>query len=373
MKPIVMAGPWITEHEIKTVEDAMRTGWYEKPYYYVETFQKEFAKYHDRKYALMTPNCTTALHLLLLGLGIGKGDEVLVPDCTWVGSTACISYVGATPVFCDIEADSWCIDPLSVRENITPKTKAIIVVDLYGNMPKMDELIKIADDHGIYLIEDAAEAVGSTYKGVRAGKFGVGSSFSFHRTKTICTGEGGMLLIDDDKLYERCSMLRDHGRKKDGPLYYNFEVTPKYMPFNVQAAMGYAQFQRIDELVKKKHWIYEMYKERLASVPDIQLNEEPEHIYNGVWITAVIFGKSHKLNKADAMAKLQKEGVPSRPFFYPLSFLPAYGSMEDIYKSKNPVGYDLSSRGINLSCAMNLEEDQIDFICNGIKKILRTK
>ena len=251
MKPIFMAGPWITEHEIKTVEDAMRNGWYENAYHYVETFQKEFAKYHDRKYGIMTPNCTTSIHLLLTALGVESGDEVIVPECTWIATAAPITYLGAKPVFCDIEKENWCLDPRSVEKSITKKTKAIIVVDLFGNMPLMDELLEISKKYNIPLVEDSAEAVGSKYKGIRAGKFGIGSVFSFHRTKTITTGEGGMLLIDDDKLYERCMFLRDHGRVSGIP-YYNSEVTYKYMPFNVQAALGYAQFQRIDELVAKK-------------------------------------------------------------------------------------------------------------------------
>jgi perosamine synthetase len=249
MNKIFMAGPWVSADDIKIVEDALRNGWYEKAYFYVEKFEKEFAAFHDRKFALMTPNCTSAIHLLLMGLGIQEGDEVIVPECTWIATSAPISYQRAKPVFCDIEKDSWCLDPESVKKNITPRTKAIIVVDLFGNMPRMAELEKIAREHGIALIEDSAEALGSQLNGVRAGKFGVGSTFSFHRTKTLTTGEGGMLLLDDAALYERCSFLRDHGRSKDIP-YYNLEVAYKYIPSNLQAALGYAQFCRINELVE---------------------------------------------------------------------------------------------------------------------------
>ncbi len=371
MEPIHMAGPWITEHEIKTVEDAMRNGWYQNPYYYCETFQREFAAYHNRKYGIMTPNCTTAIHLLLTGLGITTGDEVIVPECTWIATAAPITYLGATPVFADIEPANWCLDPASVEKNITPRTKAIIVVDLFGNMPLMAELIEIANRHNLPLIEDAAEALGSSYKNVKAGKFGVGSVFSFHRTKTITTGEGGMLLLDDDKLYERCMFLRDHGRKTGGPMYYNFEVTYKYMPFNVQAALGYAQFQRVDELIARKRQIYHMYQERLANVPDIQLNAEPAGVVNGAWITGLVFGPSHRLSKLEAMDQLQQLGLPARPFFYPLSSLPAYPDCEAVYRPRNPAAYDISARGINLPGAFNLTEAQIDRVCQGVKTILK--
>lgn len=369
MKPIYMAGPWITELEIKTVEDAMCNGWYENAYTYVEKFQKEFAAYHDRKYGIMTPNCTTSIHLLLTAMGIKEGDEVIIPECTWIATAAPVTYLRATPVFCDIESENWCSDPQSVKRCITDKTKAIIVVDLFGNMPYMDELKKISKENGIPLVEDAAEALGSKYNEVRAGKFGIGSVFSFHRTKTITTGEGGMLILDDEKLYERCMFLRDHGRVKGIP-YFNSEVTYKYMPFNLQAALGYAQLQRIEELVERKRLLLKMYKERLSDIPDLQFNSERTGVYNGVWVTGLVFGKSHRMTKKKAMEELEKMGLPARPFFYPLSSLPAYPGYKDKYFENNPVAYDISSRGLNLPCAFNLTEDQIDVYCNSIRKIL---
>lgn len=365
--PIYMAGPSITEHEIKVVEDCMRNGWYN--YDYVEKFQREFAAYHDRKYGIMTPNCTTSIHLLLAALGIGPGDEVIVPECTWIATAAPITYVGATPVFCDIDPNTWCLDPESVRSRITSRTKAIIPVDVFGNMPLLDELLAVANAHGIPLIEDAAEALGSTYKNVKAGKFGTASVFSFHRTKTIVTGEGGMLLLDDDKLFERCMFLRDHGRKPNGPAYYNYEVTFKYMPFNLQAAMGHAQFERLDELLAKKRWILESYRERLKGIPDILLNPEPPGGINGAWITALLIGKSYGFSKLDAMKILETFGLPTRPFFYPLSSLPAYPDAEKVHRTLNPVAYDICNRGINLPAALIIDESQIDEVCAGLRKL----
>lgn len=369
MFEIYMAGPWITEHEERVVQDAMRNGWYGKnAYHYVETFESEFAKYHDRKHALMTPNCTTALHLLLAGLGIGEGDEVIVPDCTWVGSTACVTYQHARTVFADIDPVNWCLTPESIAKAITPRTKAVIVVDLFGNMPDWDGIEKLCRDHDILVIEDAAEALGSVYKGRRAGKFGIGSSFSFHRTKTITTGEGGMLLIDDEDLYQRCKFLRDHGRAPG--TYYNTEITFKYMPFNVQAALGYAQFQRIEELVDKKRWIWQGFRKRLADIPDILLNPEPDGVTNGVWATALVFGKSHSMTRDVALAEIPKLGLPVRPFFYPLSSLPAYPGREEEGRRSNPVAYDTSERGINLPCAMNLTDVDLDVYSEGIHRLL---
>jgi perosamine synthetase len=366
---IQMAGPWITEHEEKIVLDALRNGWYGKDaYHYVETFESEFARYHDRKYALMTPNCTTALHLLLAGLGIGEGDEVIAPECTWIGSVACITYQRATTVFADIDPVHWCVTPDTIERAITPRTKAVIVVDLYGNMPDWDGINDLCKRRGITVIEDAAEAIGSSYKGIRAGKFGVASTFSFHRTKTLSTGEGGMVLFDDTALFERCKFLRDHGRSPG--TYYNTEVTFKYMPFNLQAALGYAQFQRLDELVGKKRWLWKEYRERLADIADLQFNPEPSNVQNGVWNTALIFGKSHGMTRDRALAGIAKMGLPARPFFFPLSSLPAFPNREKDGRRNHPVAYDVSERGINLPCAMNMTEADIDIMSDGIHRLL---
>ena len=366
---IQMAGPWITELEEEIVLDALRNGWYgETAYYYCEKFEAEFAKYHDRKYALMTPNCTSAIHLLLAGLGIKEGDEVIVPECTWIATAAPISYQRAETVFTDIDPNHWCMTPAALEKAITDRTRAAIVVDLYGNMPDWDELKEVADNAGIVLIEDSAEALGSSYKGTRAGKFGVGSVFSFHRTKTITTGEGGMLLLDDDELFERCKILRDHGRAPG--TYFNVQVAYKYMPFNLQAALGYAQFQRLSELVERKRWIWQSYVDRLSDIPDLHLNPEPEHVHNGVWCTALVFGKSHGLLKEEIIERLAAEGLPGRPFFWPLSSLPAYPNRQVKGSVENPVAYDVSSRAINLPSALNIQEGDIDRMCAGIHTLV---
>jgi len=367
-KPIRMADPWVTNHERRVVDVAMRNGW--TNYDYVEKFQPAFAKYHGRKFGVMTPNCTSAIHLILLALGIHEGDEVIVPDCTWTASVAPITYQRAIPVFCDIEADTWCLDPKSVEKRITKRTKAIIVVDLYGNMPNMDALVKIAKKYKLFLIEDAAEALGSTYKGIKAGKFGIGSVFSFHRTKTLTTGEGGMLLVDDKKLYERAMFLRDLGRDPKIS-YYILEAGPKYMPFNIQAAIGYAQFQRLDKLLAKKRQIFKWYQKHLADIPDIQLNMDTKDVHNGVWATSLVFGKSLDMTREKAIEGLTVLGLPSRPFFYPLSSLPAYVHYKTGDKKRNPVAYDVSARGITLPASYDLTEQQVREYCKAIKTILK--
>ncbi len=370
MDPKSMFGPSITDHERKIVADALtEESWYEKRYSYVEKFEKEFAQFHNRKYALMTPNCHQAIHLLLLSLGIGREDEVIIPDCTWTGSSAPITYCDAIPIFCDIEENNWCLDPKSVEKRISNKTKAILAVDLYGNMPNMNELQRISKEYKIPLIEDSAEALGSKYKGIRAGKFGVGSVFSFHSTKTITTGEGGMLLLDDDELFKKAKFYRDCGKSAEDP-YDVLEISPKYMPDNLRAALGYAQFTRLDEIINKKRWILHQYKNKLSHIKDLQLNEESDEIHNGVWAPSLVFGKSHNLTKKEIMEELKKRDLPARPFFHPLSSLSAYKKYQTGSAELNPVSYDVSSRGITLPSALILTEKDIEEYCEGIKQIL---
>jgi perosamine synthetase len=266
------AGPWITDHEIRVVEDCMRNGWYN--YDYVEKFQREFAAYHDRKYGIMTPNCTMAIHLVLTALGIHDGDEVIVPECTWIASAAPITYLRTNAGLRDIEPVqlvAW-IPPARARDHAPDEG---------------DRSRRPVREHALHERDPRCRAPSRSSSSSRTrrspglqlpvdpgGEVRIASVFSFHRTKTLATGEGCMLLLDDDELYERCMFLRDHGRKA-GRTYYNYEVTYKYMPFNLQAAMGYAQFQRIEELVGRKRWILQKYRECLAGIPDIQLNAEP--------------------------------------------------------------------------------------------------
>lgn len=368
MNSIYMAGADVGDLEIEYVVDALKNGWYRDKYFYCEMFEKEFAKYHDRKYALMTPNCTSAIHLILAAIGVDSSSEVILPECTWIASAVSSHHLGAKLVFCDIEKDSWCLDPESVRQSINKNTKAIIAVDLFGNMANWHELEKISNEYNIPIIEDAAEALGSVLNKRRAGNFGLASTFSFHNTKTMTTGEGGMLLLDDDELFEKCVKFRDLGRGPNTKPYYNELVGYKFMPFNVQAALGLAQFRRIDELVAVKRKHLDFYRTELSDL-NLQFNHEPEGVINGAWITALVLDKSYNMNKTEFINKLQEVGVPSRPFFYPLSSLPPFNSKEE-HMRKNKISYDISNRGVNLPGAYNLTDDNLKFICEGIRRVL---
>jgi perosamine synthetase len=372
MKHIPVAGPWITQREIDYVADAAANAWYENANMYHERFEKAFSYYIGTKYAIALPSCTSAIHLSLLSLGIGVGDEVVVPDLTWIATAAPITYVGAVPVFADCDEKTWCISSDAFQECITPRTKAVIPVDLYGNMAEMDEIQNIADDHRIAVIEDAAEAVGSEYHGKRSGSFGDTGVFSFHGSKTMTTGEGGMLVTDRKDLYDRCLTLRDHGRATGKKMFWNAEVGYKYKMSSMQAALGLAKLERIEELIERKRQIFRYYKENLHSTEGISLNCEPPGTKNSYWMVTAIFDSKLGLLKEDIISMLKEKGIDSRPFFYPLSSQPAYDSLVSAREAevRNTASYKISPYGVNLPCGMNLDKEKVEYVCNVIKKVL---
>src|SRR6266498_2353426 len=372
MSKIPVAGPWITEKEIQYVNDAVANAWYGNANMYHERFEKAFADYVGTKYAIALPTCTSALHLSLLALDIKPGDEVIVPDATWIATSAPISYVGATPVFADIDSDTWCLSAQSFEACITPSTKAVIPVDLYGGMPDMDAIHRIARRHKIAMIEDAAEALGAEYKGKRAGSFGGTGVFSFHGSKTVTTGEGGMLVTDREDLYKRIQLLRDHGRQPGDRMFWNTEVAYKYKMSSMQAALGLAQLERIDELLEHKRQQFEWYKEELALIDGITLNAEPAGTLNTYWMVTVVLDPKFGLNKMQLMERLSQHGMDTRPFFHPLSSIPAYEDSKQarIARERNTVVYRISPYAINLPSALSLGRDDIQYVCNTIKEIL---
>ena len=369
---IYMSGPYIDGDDVEFVKDAVLNGWYgSKAYWYVENFENNFANYHDRKFALMTTNCTSAIHLILQALNISEEDEVLVPDITWIGSAAPIIYQNAKPIFVDVNRNSWCIEPEDILRKITSKTKALISVNVYGNMADYEKIEKICQENNIVLIEDAAESLGSMYKQKKSGSFGTASVFSFHRTKTLTTGEGGMLLLDDEKLYERSKFLRDHGRFPGS--FFNMEVTYKYMPSNLAASLGYSQLQKIDKLIAKKRYILNFYRQNIKNHGEFSLNPEPENHVNGAWCSALVFSEHNDLNGKDLMDFMSSNKIPTRPFFYPLTKLPAFANLFDLQKIDNPVAEILSYKGCCLPSAMNMDDTQLQNVANVVNSFLKLK
>jgi len=369
MKRIPVAGPSITQREIDYVTEAVRTAWYDGANTFHDRFERAFATHCGRRHAVSLPSCTAGLHLALMALGVGPGDEVIVPEATWIASVAPVRYVGATPVFADIDARTWCLSPRSFAELITPRTKAAIVVDLYGSMPDWDELAAVAERHGVALIEDSAEAAGSRWRDRPAGAFGVMAAFSFHGSKTLTAGEGGMLLLDDDRLLDRVLRLRDHGRAPGDVMFCNEEVGWKYKMSSMQAALGLAQLERLDELVAGKRRLYGWYREMLDGWNAGSLNPDVPGLYNSYWMSTVVLDSRLEVTKEALVPALKAQGIDSRPFFSPLSCIPAFRATAQAKaaRARNATAYSLTPFGINLPSALSLSRDDVARVCRSLR------
>ncbi len=369
---IPVAGPWITQLEIDYTADAAATAWGTNHYAYNSRFEQALARHVGVEYAVSLPHCTAAIHLSLAALGVGPGDEVIVPEITWIASVAPVIYVGADLVYADIDPDTWCIDPASVESCITPRTKAVIGVDLYGSMVDWPSLRSITSARNIHLIEDAAEALGSKMDGRQAGSFGDTGVFSFHGSKTVVTGEGGMLVTNDSKIHARVMTLRDHGRAPGDKLFLNNEVGFKYKMSALQAAMGLAQMERIDELIEKKRQIYRLYADRLGQRKDLVLNAEPENVENSYWMVTAVLNPETGINKFELIEKLAAKGIDTRPFFSPLSTLPALANHPEAtrFLPAIPRGHSVAEFGVNLPSGYAMEEELVDRVATAVIDIL---
>jgi perosamine synthetase len=364
---ILYAKPSITDLEVEYATDAARNGWGERCYEYITRFEELFKAHLGVKYAIATSSCTGALHMGLAALGIGPGDEVILADTNWIASVSPVIYLEATPVLVDILPDTWCIDPQLAEKAITPKTKAIIAVHLYGNLCEMDELMAIGQKHNIPVIEDAAEAIGSIYHGKRAGSMGRFGVFSFHGTKTVTTGEGGMFVTNDDLLYEKVLTLSNHGRsRKQTKQFWPDTVGFKYKMSNIQAAIGSAQMERIEELINRKRKIFEYYAQNLLQFPGISMNPEKPDTINGYWMPTAVFARETGVTREKLQEAFAAENIDARVFFYPLSCLPMFKTM-----SSNRFSWDIPKRAINLPSYNDLTHKEQNYIVSVVEHILR--
>jgi len=363
-KFIPISEPSITKKEIKYVTDAVKSGWVSSIGEYITKFEEKFAEYIGTKYALTVTNGTAALHLALVSLGIKEGDEVIIPDFTFVATANAVAYTGAKPIMVDIDKNTLCINPESVKKAITSKTRAIIPVHIYGHPCDMDAIDKIAKQYNLYVIEDAAESHGAEYKGKKVGSIGDIGCFSFYGNKIMTTGEGGMITTNNKELYEKMKYLRDHAMSKD-KRYWHTEIGYNYRMTNLQAALGLAQLERVGKLVEKKRQIFNWYKEFLKDVNGIKLNPEKEGVRNVYWMVCLIIEKDFGMNRDALMVRLKEKGIDTRPFFYPISKMPMYKGNET-----NPIAYEISQRGLNLPSGVNLKRGEVKYICQQIKEIL---
>jgi len=368
MKPrIHYTKPSITELEVGYTTDAARNGWGERCYDYIHRFEAAFKAHLGVKHAIATSSCTGALHMGMAALGVGPGDEVILADTNWIASVAPVVHLGATPVFVDILPDSWCAAPALVEAAITPRTKAIVAVHLYGNLCDLDRLLDIGQRHGIPVIEDAAEAIGSQWHGRRAGSLGAFGSFSFHGTKTLTTGEGGMFVTNDDALYETVLTLSNHGRARGQTRqFWPDLVGYKYKMSNVQAALGVGQMERIGELIERKRAILRRYRELLEGCEGITMNPEPAGTVNGAWMPTLVFAPETGVTRERLQAAFAADNIDARVFFHPLSSLPMFGS-----KPGAPHAADIVQRAINLPSYHDMTGEEQQRVASLVKDVLR--
>lgn len=357
--------PSITEDDVALVTRAARDGWGERCYEFIEEFETRFADFCGSSYAIATSSCTGALHLGLAALGIGPSDEVILADTNWIATVAPIVHLGATPVFVDIEPDYWCIDPNAVRSRISSRTRAIVVTHLYGNVADLEQLSNIALEFNIPLVEDSAEAIGAQHHGRPTGGIGTFGVFSFHGTKTITTGEGGMLVTSDADLYERVLTLSNHGRSRSQlKQFWPDLVGYKFKMSNIQAALGCSQLRRINELVERKGEIMMRYRERLGSVAGIELNLERPRCSNAWWMPTIVWPTELGVHRDDLRQALVSRGIDARVFFPALSSLPMFQPIA------NPHANSLPARAINLPSFHDISSESIDEVCDVVLAVL---
>ena len=362
---ISFAGPSITDREVSYVLDAVQHGWYDNYDGYVTRLEKAFTDYVGVRHAIATHCCTVALHLAAASLGLGPGDEVIVTDFSWVATAYAVAYTGATCVFADIDPDTWTLDPECVRRAITPKTKAIMLVHTFGHPADMDGIMAVALEYGLKVIEDAAPAVGAQYHGQPVGSFGDIACFSFQGAKMCVCGEGGVLLTDDDRLYEKAKLLSSMGRTDSQAVFWSDFIGYQYTMGNLHASLALAQLERADELMEKKRALFEGYYGRLRDVKGIKIVREKEGCRSNYCYPSILL-LDHTRKQRDAVVKgLKASNIHARPAFPRMSRFPAFEA-----RFPNPVATMVEEKGISLPSAANMTDADVQAVCEVLVKLL---
>lgn len=369
MRKIPVYEPSLGSEELNNVIDAVKSGWIGSAGgKYLSEFEEKFAKYHRMKHAIATSNGTAALHVALKALGIGKGNEVIVPTLTFIATANAVIYCNAKPVFVDSHPEYYNMDPSKIEEVITHKTKAIIPVHLYGHPCDMDWIIDIAEDHDLYVIEDAAQAHGAEYKGKKVGSFGDISCFSFYGNKTMTTGEGGMCLTNNEEIAEKIRLLINHGKNPTKHFWHDV-IGFNYRMTNLQAAVGVAQLNKLEEFIEKKRKIAKRYSEGLKELEEeerIKLHPEMSWAKCIYWMYSILVEDSFGMSRDELMKRLEGEGIDTRPFFYPIHKQPCY-NITGVF----PNSEYISERGLSLPSSTLLGEETIMYISEKIKLFLQ--
>jgi perosamine synthetase len=357
-RELPVAAPALVGRELEYVTDCLESSWISSSGPYIERFEQAFAEFCGVEHAISCCNGTAALHLALMSLGVGPGDEVIVPTLTYVATANAVRYCGAEPVLVDSQRETWNLDPERLVELITPRTKGIVAVHLYGHPADLDHVLQVAKSHGLFVLEDAAEAHGARYKGHRVGSFGDCAMFSFYGNKIVTTGEGGIVVTGDAELAERVRLLRGQGQDP-GRRYWFPVVGFNYRMTNVAAAIGLAQLERIDWHLDRRREIAGWYRDLLEGEAAIEFSPEAEWAESSYWMSCVLLASG--IDRDAVAAALAADGVETRPFFYPAHVLPPY---EERARGRTfPVADDLAPRGLNLPSSAVLDRDDVEYVC----------
>jgi perosamine synthetase len=355
--------PSLGQKEKENVLECLDSTWISSKGKFISEFEKSFSAFIDVDYSIAVSNGTVALHLALLALDIGKGDEVIVPSFTYIASVNAIKYTGAKPIFVDSDYITWQIDSTKVEEKITSKTKAIMVVHLYGLPSEMDSIVSIAKRFNLFIVEDCAEAFGSLYKGKHVGTMGDISTFSFFGNKTITTGEGGMVITKNPLLNEKVIRLKGQGLAKNKEYYHDI-IGYNYRMTNICAAIGCAQLERANELISKKIIIAKWYENEFENLP-VVFHSQVGNVKHSFWMISILLKDSKEREKIREY--LKSKSIETRPTFHPVHLMPMY--YQDGFRL--PVAENLGSRGINLPSYPDLNENDVKFICNIIREFYK--
>jgi len=361
---IPICEPKLGEKELEYVIECVKSNWISSRGKYIEQFEEKFSKYVGAKYGVAVTSGTTALHLALVSAGIGKGDEVIIPTFTTVATANPIIYANATPVLVDAELSTWNINVDKIQERISKKAKAIMVVHIYGHPVNMDPVLKIAKEYDLYVIEDAAEAHGAEYKGKRVGALGDVGAFSFYANKIITTGEGGMVVTNNEEIAEKAKTLRDLAYGKGERRFLHSDIGFNYRMTNLQAAIGVAQMDKIDQSVETRRRNAHLYNSLLKDREGITLPPEAPWAKNVYWMYSILVEDLFGISRDELMARLRKKGVDTRPFFFPIHIQPPYHKKFE--REQYPVAEEISRRGVNLPSGNGLEKEQIEYIVDCI-------
>ncbi len=357
--------PVLKGNEKKYVMDCLKSNWISSFGKYNYKFEEAFASYCGVKYGVAVTSGTSALHLAAATLKIGKGDEVIIPDFTMIAPALAIAYQGAKPIFVDAEPKTWTINPKKIEEKITKRTKAILPVHIYGHPCDMDPILRIARRYDLYVIEDAAEAHGALYKGKKAGSFGQINAFSFYTNKVVTTGEGGMIVTNDKKLYERAQWLRNFCMDPERR-YFHREIGFKYAMTNIQAAIGLAQLEYIEDTIKRKREIAKEYNELLEKIPCITLPYEAENVRNVYWMYGILIEDNFGVSRDKVKELLFKRGIDTRFFFTGMHKQPPFKTIGNF-----PVSEALERKGLYLPCSINITKKDLKFVAQSLEDIYR--